>query len=151
LLPEHSSSRASPPPQPRTHIIDILLADFYFFSFVYSHLTTSFLHEYFSYSAFSRFPRFVLFINYLRSYFDFVENFSHKIINKKINLKSKYCDSSPEKKKKKNTSTMAIPFEVPTANPAETAMRDNFLQIENLLRELLTLLRRMPAWMLGEC
>ncbi|XP_025190335.1 uncharacterized protein LOC112590933 [Melanaphis sacchari] len=43
---------------------------------------------------------------------------------------------------------MAIPFDPPSPNP-DTA-RDHYLQIQNLLKELLTLLRRMPSWMIGD-
>lgn len=43
---------------------------------------------------------------------------------------------------------MAIPFRPPSHN-SDTA-RDHYLRIENLLRELLTLLSRMPSWMNGD-
>jgi len=43
---------------------------------------------------------------------------------------------------------MAVPFRPPSHN-SDTA-RDHYLRIENLLRELLTLLSRMPSWMNGK-
>ncbi|XP_026810777.1 uncharacterized protein LOC113552221 [Rhopalosiphum maidis] len=43
---------------------------------------------------------------------------------------------------------MAIPFNPPSSNPDAT--RDHYLRIQNLLKELLTLLRRMPSWMIGD-
>ncbi|XP_050066786.1 ras guanine nucleotide exchange factor P-like [Aphis gossypii] len=43
---------------------------------------------------------------------------------------------------------MAVPFRPPSHN-SDTA-RDHYLRIENLLRELLTLLSRMPSWMSGD-